>query len=105
MHPLDSQVFSVISYTLTDDMVYCMEKPGSVLMGMAKSLWNKSGQRVFQESIDTYIVAYDLQEKVFHLKNPDEPIGLPRTYSKLLRRTLSSIDMRSSDLGISFHVK
>ena len=105
MHPLDAQVFSVISYTLSEEMVYYMEKPGSVLMGMSKSLWKSSGQRVFQESFDPYIVVYDLQERHFHLKNPTEPIGLPRTLSKLLRRTLSSIDLRSSDIYISFQVK
>ena len=60
MHPLDAQVFSVISYTLSEEMVYYMEKPGSVLMGMSKSLWQSSGQRVFKESFDPYIVVYDL---------------------------------------------
>ena len=52
-------------------MVYCMEKPGSIIMGMPKHLWTSHGQRVFNDSFDTYIVVYDLQERAFHLKTPD----------------------------------
>ena len=70
-YPLDSQVYTNVSYPLSQDMVYCMEKPGSIIMGMPKHLWTSHGQRVFNDSFDTYIVVYDLQERAFHLKTPD----------------------------------
>lgn len=61
--PLDSQVFTNISYTLSDDMAFYMEKPGSIIMGMPKSIWLSHGQRIFLESFDSYIVVFDLDEK------------------------------------------
>ena len=70
-YPLDSQVYTNVSYTLSQDMVYYMEKPGSIIMGMPKHLWTSHGQRVFTDSFDTYIVVYDLQERTFHRKTPD----------------------------------
>ena len=62
-YPLDSQVFTSLSYPISEDMVYCMEKPGSIIMGISKSVWLKCGQRVFTDSFDTYIVAYDIEEQ------------------------------------------
>lgn len=60
-YPLDCQVFTNVSYTLSEEMVYYMEKPGSIIMGMPKNMWIKQGQRVFNDSFDTYIVAYDIE--------------------------------------------
>lgn len=50
-------------------------------------------------------MVYDIDEKVFHLKNPEEPVGLPRTFSKLLRRSLSGIDLSQSDMYVSFQIR
>ena len=36
------------------------------------------------QSFDTYIVAFDLTKQCFHFKT-DDPVGLPKTFSKLLR--------------------
>ena len=78
LEPLDSQVFTNISYTLTADMVFYMEKPGAIIMGMPKQLWNSQGRRLFQDSFDNFIVVYDFTDKVFHLKTEGEVIGLPQ---------------------------
>ena len=42
-YPLDSQVFTNVSYTISEEMVYYMEKPGSIIMGMPRDLWIKYG--------------------------------------------------------------
>ena len=102
IYPLDCQVFTNVSYTISEEMVYYMEKPGSIIMGMPRDLWMRYGQRVFRDSFDTYIVIYDLKEHIFHLKTPEEPIGLPRTFSKLLRRSLTAIDQTMGDIYVSF---
>ena len=47
LNPLDSQVFTNISYTLSEEMVFYMEKPGSLIMGMPKSLWAQQGMQIF----------------------------------------------------------
>ena len=58
---MDSQVFSNVSYALSEEMVFYMEKPGSIVMGMPQHLWTSHGRRVFEQSFDTYIVVFDLE--------------------------------------------
>ena len=102
MYPLDPQVFSNVSFPLSEQMVFLMEMPGAIIMGMSKQQWARSGAEVFRKSFDTYVVVFDLEEKVFHSKMPGEPLGLPRSFAKLLRRSLSSLDLNQSDLYVSF---
>ena len=77
-------MFGNITYVLSEDMVYYMEKPGALVLGMPKSIWTKRGYQVWLESFDTYIVAFDLPKQCFHCKT-DDPVGLPKTFSRLLR--------------------
>lgn len=77
-------MFSNITYVLSEEMVYYMEKPGSLLLGMPKSVWTKYGYQVWLQSFDTYIVAFDITKQSFHFKT-DDPVGLPKTFSRLLR--------------------
>lgn len=54
-------MFSNVSYALSEEMVFYMEKPGSIVMGMPQHLWTSHGRRVFEQSFDTYIVVFDLE--------------------------------------------
>ena len=104
LEPLDTQALFGITYALSEEMVFFMEKPGSLILGMSKSLWTKIGYQVWIQSFDTYIMAYDISKGVFHQKTP-EPLGLPRTFSRLLRRSLTSVDRSSHDILLSVKVK
>ena len=81
-----------------------MEKPGSLILGMSKSLWTKIGYQVWVKSFDTYIIAFDISKGVFHQKTP-EPLGLPRTFSRLLRRSLHTVERSNHDVLHSVKVK
>ena len=104
LEPLDTQALFGITYALSEEMVFFMEKPGSLILGMSKGLWTKVGYQVWLQSFDTYIIAYDITKGVFHSKTP-EALGLPRTFSRLLRRSLHSVERNCHELLLSVKVK
>ena len=73
--PLDAQVFTNITYAVSEDMVMYMDKPGSLVMGMSNSLWNKHGMPYWQKySFDTFIVVFDIKSALFYTKNDNADI-------------------------------
>ena len=47
LEPLDTQALFGITYALSEEMVFFMEKPGSLILGMSKGLWTKVGYQVW----------------------------------------------------------
>ena len=103
--PLDSQVFTNVSYALNEEMVIYMEKPGSIILGMPQSLWLKSGQQVWRQSFDTYIVVFDLVTKEVLTKTDDMVVGMPKVMHRLARRALAKLRNNFDDLTLCISAK
>jgi hypothetical protein len=101
--PLDSNVYTNISFAVSPDMVMYMDKPGSLLMGMSESLWRQHGQPYWSKhSYDPFTVIFHVEERLFMTKDEfgqvlstkDQtmpPIGLPSPFLGMMKQTLESI--------------
>lgn len=66
--PLDFEVFANVTFAYTPDMVFLMEKPGSIVLGMAEKTWKMSGFSLWEQSFDKFIVAFEIESGIFHTK-------------------------------------
>ena len=60
---------------------------------------------MWTESFDNYIVVFDLCQREVHTKSDDQVIGMPRIFTKLLKRTLMKFGPKMDDISIGIQIK